>query len=104
VAALKLAFDADYRTSVSAEPLLGGLDTARAVMSAVRLYVTDTVWIGKLNKGKQRVDMSNPVNAEQVTKIELAQNYKSIMDMYAALKEDSIIEWKDSIKTVAGLI
>ena len=68
--ALKLAYDAGYRTSVSGEPLLGGVGTALSVIDAVRPWVTDTVWIGKMNKMRQRVDMSSDRNAAEVMAIE----------------------------------
>ena len=100
VEALKLAFEAGYSTSISAEPLLGGLETAQAVLGAVRPYVTGTVWIGKLNKARQRVDMTQPRNVEEIMKIAAAQSDESVLQMYAALAGDPIVEWKDSIKAV----
>lgn len=100
VQALKVAFEAGYRTSISAEPLLGGLDAARGVLAAVRPYVTDTVWIGKLNKARQRVDMSVPRNIEEIEKLEALQSDRGILEMYSVLMDDTVIEWKDSIKAV----
>lgn len=100
VKALKLAFEAGYRTSISAEPLLGGLEAAQAILQAVRPYVTGTVWIGKLNKARQRVDMSVSRNVEELKKIEAAQSDESILQMHAALDGDPIVEWKDSIKAI----
>jgi len=100
IAALNLAYQAGYRTSVSAEPLLGGLETAVAVLDAVRPYVTDTVWIGKLNKARSRVDMTVSVNAEKVAGLETLQSDLEVLRMYRALHADPLIRWKDSIKTV----
>lgn len=95
--ALKLAFEAGYRTSVSAEPLLGGLDTARALLDAVRAYVTDTVWIGKMNKIRARVDMSVPANQERAREIERAQTDAEVLRLFDALDGDPLVRWKDSI-------
>lgn len=102
IESLKIAFTAGYRTSISAEPLLGGLETAQSVLASVRPYVTDTVWIGKLNKARQRVDMSVPRNIEEVRKIEVAQKDQAILEMHHILQGDALVEWKDSIKLVVA--
>jgi DNA repair photolyase len=102
VEALKLAFEAGYRTSVSAEPLLGGLATAQGVLAAVRPYTSDTVWIGKINKARRRVDMSIPQNAAAVREIEEAQCDSAILNMHAALVNDPIVRWKDSVTDVVA--
>lgn len=100
IEALALAKRFGYRTSVSAEPLLGGLETARELLKAVRPHVTDTVWIGKMNKIRTRVDMNNPVNVREVTAIEAAQTDEEVRRWYEAFNEDPIVRWKDSVKEV----
>lgn len=100
IAALKLAFQSGYRTSISAEPLLGGPETALAVMDAVRPYVTDSVWVGRLNRGRSRVDMSVPLYAEKVIALEDQQRDAEILRMCQALAGDPLVKWKDSIKEV----
>lgn len=98
--ALKLAHAAGYRTSVSAEPLLGGLEVARRLLDAVRPYVTDTVWIGKMNKIRARVDMSVPANKEQALAIEQAQTDDEVQRLFGELDGDPLVRWKDSIHEV----
>lgn len=100
ISALTYAYTAGYATSVSAEPLLGGLDTAKVILSAVRPYITEDIWIGKVNRMRQRVDMSNNANAKAVADIERQQTDTAIMEMVDALSADPLVKWKDSIKKV----
>lgn len=100
ISALKIAFEAGYRTSISAEPLLGGYEVAKAVLDAVRPYVTDTVWIGKMNRIRARVDLAIPENKEQSMMIEQAQTDAEIVRLVEALIDDPIIRWKDSVQEV----
>ena len=100
IEALAYANRRGYRTSVSAEPLLGGLETAQALLEAVRPYVTDTVWIGKMNKIRTRVDMSDSVNAQEVAAIEAAQTDDEVRRMFKTLDGDPSIRWKDSVHEV----
>lgn len=100
ITSLKHAFEAGYRTSVSAEPLLGGLATAQSLLAAVRPYVTDTVWIGKMNKIRTRVDMSAPENECRASEIEQAQTDPEVLRLFNALNGDPLVRWKDSIHEV----
>jgi hypothetical protein len=79
---------------------LGGLKTAQAILTAVRPYVSDTVWIGLMNKIRQRVDQSLPGIAEAVQEIETAQDDERVVALYDALKDDPLVRWKDSIQDV----
>lgn len=100
LAALVHARVAGFRTSVSVEPLLGGVDTALAILFAVRPYVTDTVWIGKMNKIALRVAMDTPAARAEAEAIESAQADEEIMRLVAAVGEDPLVRWKDSIQKV----
>lgn len=100
VEALRLGFEAGFRTSVSAEPLLGSVETAVDVLAAVRPYVTDTVWIGKLNKARQRVDLTIQRNSAEVERIEAQQSDVEVVRLYERLAGDPMVRWKDSIVEV----
>lgn len=104
LSALRVAHAAGFRTSISAEPLLGGLDTAQAILNAVRPYVTDTVWIGLMNKIRQRVDMRLPGISSAVEALEGQQADGPVMAMFHALQDDPIVRWKDSIQKVVGRV
>lgn len=98
--ALKYAFEQGFQTSVSIEPMLEGCYEATVTFEMVKRYVTDTVWIGKMNKIRNRVDMTNPNNQFMVEDIERLQIDKEILLLVERLKDEPKIRWKDSIKTV----
>jgi len=52
---LKYAYEREFQTSVSAEPLLGGESMAEQVYQETIPYITDTLWFGFLNKIDQRI-------------------------------------------------
>jgi len=52
---LKYAYEREFQTSVSAEPLLGGESMAEQVYQETIPYITDTLWFGFLNKFDQRI-------------------------------------------------
>lgn len=97
---LKLAAESGYKTSVSIEPMLAGVQGAENVVFMTKPYVTDTIWIGKMNKTRLRVDMKITDNVKRVKEIEQLQSDEEILKLHARLKNDPVIRWKDSIKTV----
>lgn len=97
--ALELAKNAGYRTSVSIEPMLEGKDGAIRVVEFIRGHVTDTIWIGKMNKARTRV---NHNCADAIANIEALQCDDMIMELYRHFEHDPIIRWKDSIKEVVA--
>jgi hypothetical protein len=80
--------------------MLEGPDGAFAVVNASDPYVTDTIWIGKMNKIRMRVDMSKPENRTAVEKIERQQRDSEIRYLYQVVHDNPKIRWKDSIKEV----
>jgi len=100
IACLRFAKEAGFRTSVSIEPMLAGWRSAVEVINAVREQVTDTIWIGKMNKIRERVDGSSSINVKKMEKIERIQNDTEIMKLYLKYRDEPMIRWKDSIKEV----
>ena len=96
---LHIAQSAGYRTSVSIEPMLQGFQMTEILVEWVRPFVTDTIWIGKMNKARLRVDNKHRAEVEL---IETLQNDKQIMSLYEWFKDDPVIRWKDSIKEVVA--
>lgn len=96
------AYSRGFKTSVSIEPMLGGAHETALVISAIRTIVTDTIWIGKMNKTRLRVDMNNPANQKAVEDISKLQSDSQIIELYSKFKDDPLIRWKDSIKSVIG--
>ncbi len=100
VACLSFVKSIGFSTSVSIEPMLAGAAETIAVVDFVEPCVTDTIWIGKMNMLRSRVDMTKPENAEAVYKIEKQQTDDKIMKLVTYFKDTPMIRWKDSIKKV----
>ena len=98
--ALRHAYEAGFSTSVSAEPLLGGLDTAKTILEKTRLFVSGTVWIGKLNKPRTRIVVDNERTRDAISHIERLQDDDSILAMFDELRNDPNVRWKDSVREV----
>ncbi|MBA3010036.1 MAG: hypothetical protein FP812_07345 [Desulfobacula sp.] len=107
---LKYAFDNGFQTSVSMEPLL---DSANVVTAATDLvpYVTDFIWIGKMNhinplKKKAKENNDSPL-LEQIDVIESGQTDEKIKAIYAEFQSSpdlfKKLKWKDSFKKVLGI-
>ena len=99
---LKYAFNAGYQTSVSCEPMFD--DKIDDVINKVSPYVTETVWIGKPNKLKERLSMNGFKN-DDITMNEARQliqlfSDEYILALYTRYQNNPQIIWKDSIKKV----
>lgn len=94
---LAMAHDDDFATSVSIEPMLAGRVGAVEVFDAVRPHVSETVWIGKMNKALLRVDKMHEEAVRNVLKM---QRDDEIVRMVGDLNVYPQIRWKDSIKAV----
>jgi hypothetical protein len=104
LAALKHAYEAGYRTSVSCEPMLDS--TPDTLIAVVRPYVTDSIWLGKANHLRQIVSINCPGDREAQRRADAlvrAQDDATIRALYQRYKSDPLIRWKDSIKKVVGL-
>ena len=104
LACLQLAYAQDFHTSVSCEPMLDG--DIHAVIAAVRPYVTDSIWLGKINRLRQILPFNCPGDAAALSQAEALiaqQSDAAIRTIYVRYRHDSLIKWKDSIKAVVGL-
>ena len=97
---LQVAALEGWRTSVSIEPMLAGVDSTMRVVAAVRDWVTDSIWIGKMNKARLRVDRSDPADADAVANVERLQCDEQVLRLVGMLDGDPLIRWKDSINNV----
>lgn len=100
ITALKHAYHAGYQTSVSAEPLLGNYVTARDIYDAAGKYVTDKIWIGKLNNGSRRIYELNsrPEVKKAYQDILRYQTPEGIKGIKEVLKHAPKIAWKESMR------
>jgi hypothetical protein len=84
-----------YRTSVSIEPML---DTVENLWP----LVTDTIWIGKMNKAGQRVKCETPEDIARLKAVLDEQTPAKIRQLYDELA-DNPNRWKESIASELGL-
>ena len=100
LACLRYAHKQGFGTSVSAEPLL---DTGQSqcLADALLPYVTDSLWIGKMNQVRSRV--VEGTDEESIRAIERGQTDRSVRAVYDILKHERKIRWKESYKAVLGL-
>lgn len=100
VCALKQAHEAGYETSVSMEPLLepGRVDW---LIERVEPFVTETIWIGAMNRIKSRVVPGTDPAA--IARIEAGQTPEAIRAIYERWHSHPKLRWKDSYRKVLGL-
>jgi DNA repair photolyase len=100
IAALNYAYGKGFRTSVSMEPLLAGIGMAIQTYGTVVPFVTDDIWIGKMNKIRSRVDTSIADNLIAVESLEQLQRNEEILRLVGILGKEKNVRWKDSIQAV----
>jgi hypothetical protein len=51
------------------EPILEGVEGSLQLFNAVDTYVTNDIWIGKMSKARERVDLTHEANRKAVEKL-----------------------------------
>lgn len=97
--ALRSLFMAGFQTSVSAEPLLGGIDTFNDLYLRVKRYVTDTIWVGVMNMPRQRIRMNTAGTFDEslIDWIIKRQSPEEMYRLYQKYRDDEMVSFKDSI-------
>ncbi len=95
--ALQYAFDNGFTTSVSAEPSLYLPDSVRLVLM-FEPFVSETIWIGKMNQTGTRVHVHNDEDVMMLNDVKAGQTDDMVYEVYQALKNHPKVRWKDSIK------
>jgi len=100
---VKYAFENGYKTSISCEPMLD--DNIYSVIDLTDEYVTDSIWLGKLNSGKARLKFNKCFDEmkDELEKISNFQCNEKIFRLYNKYKDNPKIKWKESIKKVVGI-
>ena len=99
---LQLAWRRGFQTSVSIEPMLD-LEDLVGLIDEIEPYVSHSIWVGKLNRIEERVQIDTDEVAAEVGRIRNEQEDQNIIGLYEALKDRPLIRWKESIKMVVGL-
>ena len=100
--ALKLAFNQGYQTSVSVEPMIDSVEGTIELYEAVLPYLTEDIWLGKMNDIERRVEMADQRTQDAVRTVRVQQSDENIHRLYGMLREADKIAWKDSIRRVVG--
>ena len=97
--ALTYAFDHGYKTSVSMEPLLDKDPTS--LITLVRPWVTETIWIGTMNHMHQSDFAENEMQwYDRMLEINAKENMQKIWE---ANQNNKQIRWKDSVQKLLGI-
>ena len=99
LAALQHAHQQGYGTSVSMEPMLEDTAQMVAAVGTLEPFVTDTIWLGKLNGGIPR-SRQTPAVAAALAQLRAAQSDAEILRLVAMLQTHHKVRWKDSITEV----
>jgi hypothetical protein len=92
-----------YHTSVSIEPYLD--DDVIGLAEALLPFVTDTIWVGKMNEPGFRVDIESWPAENKVYYYQLLEllSDEFVEKIYQHFKDNPQIRWKESIKKVVNL-
>ena len=97
---LRYAYGEGFSTSVSMEPMLGDVKETLEMFKIMEPYVSDKIWIGKMNKISTRVRNDSLEVATACDEVMKYQSDENIMWLVNELKSNPKISWKDSIKEV----
>jgi hypothetical protein len=99
---LAYAFDSGYQTSVSIEPMLDS-EQAVELVRTLDPFVTNAIWIGKMNHIKKNIVIDSAEIETAVRQIENGQTKERIKFLYEVLQDNPKIKWKGSIKDILGI-
>ena len=99
---LAYAFDSGYQTSVSIEPMLDSENVIDLILT-VEPFVTDAVWLGKMNHIRKYLVIDSAEMEAAVRRIESGQTKERIKVLYEVLRNNPKIKWKGSIKDILGI-
>jgi len=102
---LRFAWHKGFKTSVSSEPMLD--EEIHKLVEAVETFVTDSIWIGKMNFAEERVrknGFTDDLTIGKVRSLVAFQNVaENIWNIYYKFRRHPKIKWKESIKKVIGI-
>ena len=90
---LTYAFCSGYKTSVSIEPMLDS-DNVIDLILAVEPFVTDAIWLGKMNHIRKNLVIDSAEMEAAVRRIENGQTKERIKVLYEVLRDNPKIKWK----------
>lgn len=98
------AYNNGFSTSVSCEPMLD--DNTTELVEELTPFVTNSIWLGKMNFLLRRLNMNGISDLETIEKaqklIEM-QSDDNIKKLYNQLSSNDKVKWKESIKKVVKI-
>ena len=101
---IKYAYNSDFQTSISCEPMLD--NNISNVIEMVNPFVTDSIWIGKMNSLIRRLKINGYTDRSTLNMANQLlewQNDGEINKLYSRYKNHPKIKWKESIKKVLDI-
>jgi len=100
---LELAYKAGFQTSISCEPMLD--DHVERLVDVLLPFVTDAVWIGKMNQLRQRISINGDDEnvSQRAEELIRSQSKERSISIYQALGNNRLVKWKESIKKDIGI-
>ncbi len=99
--ALIHAYKKGFQTSLSCEPMLD--DRIEEVVNDLQDYITNTIWIGKMNmlRGRLKINgFDDSLSIQKANELLEMQSDDKIIDLVCRLQDNPKIRWKSSIKKV----
>ena len=96
------SYESGFQTSVSVEPMLDAPNIENLI-SELQSYVTNAIWIGKMNHLGRFGKNGDAILQEEINKIENGQTDEAIKSIYSSHRNNPVIKWKKEIKKVVGI-
>lgn len=100
LAALEHAWRCGFSTSISIEPMLDTVEATLKLVAQTDPHVTDTIWIGKMQRIPVKQNAHVPGFTAARTLIRQQQCDAEILRLVASLQAHPKVKWKDSIQAV----
>jgi DNA repair photolyase len=104
LSSLEFAFKEGFQTSISCEPMLD--DNAGELIQSLSPFVTDSIWLGKVNLLEARLKRNGETDPETLARAQILEKMQediNIWRLYFQYKDNPLIKWKGSIKKVVGI-
>jgi len=80
--------------------MLASREETIRLVAEVSPYVTDTIWVGKMQRIPRKYNAHVAGFAEAVARIESQQSNEEILALVGTLERNPKVQWKDSIQEV----
>jgi len=97
---LKHAHQCGFATSVSMEPMLDSREATVNLVEMLEPYVSETIWVGKMQRIPQKYNASVVGFAEAVALVKEQQSDAEVLKLVADLQGHPKVRWKDSVREV----